>query len=101
MPFVHQTSFDENLQSWLHENETLTRQACDALVKNLKKEHLDPLINRLLEQGGAEVSSDDIYQECERIKQDFYARATGAKDVCATMFFEFSLVNEICNTWYC
>ena len=101
MLFVHQTSCDENLQSGLHENETLTRQACDDLLKNLKKEHLDPLIDRLLEQGGVEVSSDDIIQECQKIKEDFYARATGAKDVCATTFFEFNLVNEICYTWYC
>ena len=101
MRFVHQTCCDETLQSWLLENEALTRQACDALLKNLKKEHLDSLNDRLLEQGGAEVSFDDIIQGFERIKQDFEARAKGAKDVCATMFFEFHPVNEICNTWYC
>lgn len=101
MRFVHQTSCDGNLQSWLRENEALSRQACDALLKNLKKEHLDSLIDRPLEQGGAEVSFVDIIQGCDRITQDFEARATGAKDVRATMFFEFHPVNEICNTWYC
>ncbi|XP_015752495.1 PREDICTED: guanylate-binding protein 6-like isoform X3 [Acropora digitifera] len=91
------TCCDEALQSWLLENEALTRQACDALLKNLKKEHLDSLTDRLLEQGGAEVSFDDIIQGFERIKQDFDARAKGAKDVCATMFFEFhpTLMKEI------
>ncbi|XP_074617681.1 guanylate-binding protein 6-like isoform X1 [Acropora palmata] len=83
------TSCDEALQSWLLENETLTRQACDVLLKNLKKEHLDPVLHRLHGQGGAEVSFDDIIQGYERIKQDFEARATGAKDVCAAMFFDF------------
>ena len=98
--FVHQTSCDEALQSWLLENETLTRRACDALLKNLKKEHLDPVFHRLQGQGGAEVSFDEIIQGYERIKQGYEARAKGAEDVCATMFFEFHLVNEIFNTWY-
>ena len=92
--FVHQTSCDEALQSWLLENETLTRRACDALLKNLKKEHLDPVLHRLHGQGGAEVSFDDIIQGYERIKQDFEARATGAKDVCAAMFYDFHPVIE-------
>ncbi|XP_067054263.1 guanylate-binding protein 6-like isoform X3 [Acropora muricata] len=83
------TSCDEVLQSWLLENETLTRRACDALLKNLKKEHLDPVLHRLHGQGGAEVSFDDIIQGYERIKQGFDARATGAKDVCAAMFYDF------------
>ena len=99
--FVHQTSCHEALQSWLRENESLTRQACDALLKELKKEHLDPVLERLHGQGGAEVSFDDIIQGYERIKQGYEAGASGAKDVCATMFFEFHPVNEICNTWYC
>ena len=92
--FVHQTSCDETLQSWLLENETLTRRACDALLKILKKEHLDPVLHRLQGQGGAEVSFDDIIQGYERIKQDFEARATGAKDVCAAMFYDFHPVIE-------
>lgn len=101
MLFVHQTSCYENLQSWLLQNGTLTRRACEALLRNLKNEHLDSLIDRLLQQGGAEVSPDAITKECERIKRAFDARATGAKDVCATMFFEFHQVNKIRNTWYC
>ena len=92
--FLHQTSCDEALQSWLRENESLTRQACDALLKELKKEHLDPVLDRLLGQGGAEVSFDDIIQGYERIKQSFDARAPGAKDVCAAMFYEFHPVIE-------
>ncbi|XP_067052778.1 guanylate-binding protein 6-like, partial [Acropora muricata] len=83
------TSCNEALQSWLLENETSTRQACDALLKDLKKEYLDPVLDQLLGQGGAEVSFDDIIQGYERIKQGFDTRATGAKDVCAAMFFDF------------
>ena len=93
--FVHQISCDEALQSWLLANESLTRQACDALLKELKKQHLDPVFERLHGQGGAEVSFDDITQGCEGIKQSFDARATGAKDVCAAMFYDFYLVIEI------
>ena len=104
--FVHQTFCDVALKSWLLENETLTRQACDVLLKNLKKEHLDPVLHRLSGQGGAEVSFDEIIQGYKRIKQGFEARATGAKDVCATMFFDFHPVienfdpsNRMCTTY--
>ena len=99
--FVFQTSCrDDELTSWLRKNESLTRKACDALLKDLKKERLDPVVERLQGQGDAEVSFDDIIQGYERIKQGYEARATGAKDACATMFFEFHMVNEIFNTWY-
>lgn len=98
--FVCQTFCrDEELRSWLLANEGLTRKDCDALLKDLKKEHLDPVLERLYRQGKAEVSFHDIIQGYERIKQGYEARATGAEDVCATIFFEFHLVNEIFNTW--
>ena len=87
--FVHQTSCDQVLQSRQLENETSTRQACDALLKDLKKEYLDPVLDQLLGQGSVEVSFDDIIQGYERIKQGFDTRATGAKDVCAAMFYDF------------
>ncbi|XP_067054290.1 guanylate-binding protein 2-like [Acropora muricata] len=83
------TSCDEALQSWLLENGSSTRQSCDALLKDLKKEHLDPVLDRLHGQGGVEVSFGEIIRGFESITQGFRARATGAKDVCAAMFYDF------------
>ena len=36
---------------------------------------------------------EDIVAGYNRIEQDYKARATGAKDVCAAVFFEFHPVN--------
>jgi len=77
------------LGSWQLENEKLTREACDGLLKRLKEEHLDPILARLQREEGAKVSFEDILGGYNRIEQDYKIRATGAKDVCAAVFFEF------------
>ncbi|XP_068705737.1 guanylate-binding protein 6-like isoform X2 [Montipora foliosa] len=81
-------SFDEKLGWWQLENGKLTRAACVSLLKNLKEEHLDPVLARLREEG-ARMSFDDIIQGYKRIEQDFNADAKGAKHVCAEVFYEF------------
>ncbi|KAL9979061.1 hypothetical protein ACROYT_G016656 [Oculina patagonica] len=75
--------------SWLSENERLTRESCTHLLKQLKNEHLDPVLARLHGGEGAKVKFEDIVAGYNRIEQDYKARATGAKDVCAAVFFEF------------
>lgn len=77
------------VESWLQENGHLTSLACDALLKDLEKEHLDPVLKRLHGKRGAEMSFHDIIQGYERIKEEFLNRAIGAKDVHAAVFYEF------------
>jgi len=38
--------------------------------------------------------SEDVVAGYNRIEHDYKARATGAKDVCAAVFYEFQPVNE-------
>ena len=38
---------------------------------------------------------DDIVAGYKKIEQDYKARATGAKQVCAAVFFEFHPVNRV------
>jgi len=77
------------LGSWQLENEKLTREACNGLLKRLKEEHLDPILARLHGEEGAKISFEDILEGYNSIEQDYKIRATGAKDVCASVFFEF------------
>lgn len=94
--FLHmfQEALDKKLASWQSENERLTRDSCTSLLKQLKKEHLDPVLAQLHGEGGAKVMFEDIVAGYNRVEHDYKARATGAKDVCAAVFFEFHPVNE-------
>jgi len=91
---MFQEALDKNLASWQSENERLTRESCTSLLKQLKKEHLNPVLAQLYGQGGAKVMPEDVVAGYNRIEHDYKARATGAKDVFAAVFFEFHPVNE-------
>lgn len=82
------------MAAWQSDNERLTRESCTYLLKQLKKEHLDPVLARLHGAEGAKVTFEDIVTGYNRIEQDYKARATGAKDVCAAVFFEFHPVHK-------
>lgn len=90
-----QAAFDKRLASWKNENDKLTRDACTSLLKRLKQEHLDPILEKLHGGGGAQVSFEDIIQGYNRLEQDFKVRAIGAKDVSAAVFFEFHPVKSL------
>ena len=90
-----QAAFDKQLASWKNENDKLTRDACTSLLKRLKQEHLDPILEKLHGAKGAHVLFEDIIQDYNRLEQDFKVRATGAKDVSAAVFFEFHLVKNL------
>jgi len=77
------------LKSWLTDNETKTRQSCKDLLEQLKRTHLDPVLQQLRGKEAAKVSFDDVIDGYTRIKDDYYKSAKGAKDVIAAVFFEF------------
>ena len=77
------------LNSWLADNANSTRQVCRDLLVQLKKRHLDPVLQQLQGKAGAKVSFDDIIGGYERIKDDYETHATGAKDVITAVFYEF------------
>ena len=60
-----------------------------------QKKHLDPILDQLQGKEGAEVLFDDIVAGYKNIKQDYKARVTGAKQVCAAVSFEFHPVNRV------
>ena len=95
-----QATLDKKLASWQFENEKSTREDCTVLLKQLKEQHLDPVLTRLRGEEGARVSFEDIIQGYKGIEEDYKVRAIGAKDVCATVFFEFHPVTTILITRY-
>ena len=79
---------EKKLASWLTDNEVKTRQICKDLLGQLKRLHLDPVFQQLRGKGAAKVSFDDITGGYQRIKDEYYASAIGAKDVIAKVFVE-------------
>jgi len=82
------------LKSWLADNETKTRKSCKDLLGQLKRTHLDPVLQQLRGKEAAKVSFDDVIDGYTRIKDDYYKSAKGAKDVIAAVFFEFHPVRN-------
>lgn len=82
------------LNSWLTDNEKKTRKSCKDLLGQLKRTHLDPVLQRLRGKEAARVSFDDVIDEYTRIKDNYYKSAKGAKDVIAAVFFEFHPVRN-------
>ena len=60
-----QAALDKRLASWKNENDKLTRDACTSLLKRLKQEHLDPILEKLHGGEGAQVSFEDIIQRVQ------------------------------------
>ena len=85
---------EKKLNSWLTDNEVKTRQFCKDLLSKLKRLHLDPVFQQLLERGAAKVSFDDIIDGYQRIKDEYNESAKGAKDVIAKVFVEVHAVRH-------
>ena len=88
---------EEKLKALQERNNNLTREECDALLKRLKEERLDPIIALLYTEGGSKVSFADIVSGYSAIEEDFKNQSRGAKDVCAQVFYEFHPVSLL--TW--
>ena len=73
-----------------NENQTI----CKDLLDQLKRRHLDPLFQQLQGRGAAKVSFDDIIGGYQRIKDEYYESAIGAKDVIAKVFLELHAVRH-------
>ena len=85
---------EKRLDSWLTENEVKTRQFCKDLLDQLKILHLDPVFQQLEGRVAAKVSFDDIIGGYQRIKDEYYESAIGAKDVIAKVFVELHAVRH-------
>lgn len=77
------------MKRWQKENNRLTKEDCHRLLRNLKEQHLDPILRQLSGKDGAAMSFAQIIGGYSAIEQGFKQDAKGAKDVCAQVFYEF------------
>ena len=90
----HQECMAQRLLSWHYENEARTKEACKEILVQLKRLHLDPVLERLKGREGAKVSFQNITNAYDGIKDDYGKKAKGAKDVIAAVFFEYHRVRK-------
>lgn len=85
---------NKHLNQWQNENTQRTRKCCEDLLVQLKRKHLDPVLQQLQGTDGSKLSFDDIIGVYHLIKDDYDARAVGAKDAIAAAFFDFHPVRN-------
>ena len=85
---------EKNLKRWQEENNRRTEEDCQILLHDLKRKHLDPILQRLTGPMGASISFDQIEDSFLAIESVFKKLSRGAKDVCAQEFFKFQPVRE-------
>ena len=90
---------DQRLLSWQYENGARTKESCKELLVQLKKRHLDPVMDRLQGREGAKLSFEDIINAYDKIKDDYRKLAKGAEDVIAAVFFEYHRVRKPSVLW--
>ena len=83
-----------SLSRWIKQNSIETRENCRKLLTEIKRQHLDPALTRLVAPDGYKVSFMEIKECYSAIENDFKAEAKGAKDACAEMFVEFHAVGN-------
>ena len=67
----------------------MTKEGCYKLLRRLKEQNLDPILEQLSGKEGASVTFAQIIKGYSAIEQGFKRDAKGAKDVCAQVFYEF------------
>ena len=85
---------ENGLTRWHEEIKRRTKEGCQNLLNDLKRKHLDTILQRLNGPMGASVSFDQIENSLLAIESDFRKLSKGAKDVCAQEFFKFQPVRE-------
>jgi len=84
----------KQLNQWQTKNAQLTKQTCKRLLLELKRKHLDPVLQQLQGRDGSKLSFDDVIGVYHHIKEDYDARAVGARDAIAAAFFDFHPVRN-------
>lgn len=85
-----QKSFEEKLSFWNGKNDLETQKKCEDLLKKLKKEHFDPVLQRVGRLNSSKVTYGEIIEGWSRIKKEFNSKAVGAKNARADVFFKFN-----------
>lgn len=80
------------MKTWKDKNASRTRQSCEYLLRQLKAQYMDPLLNRVSDQYGTKVRYADITSALKTVENEFYRRAYGDSYVKYDVFFKFNQV---------
>ena len=89
LSFFQQNEGIQKLAEWKAKNDSLTKEACEKLLKELKRKHLGPVFARARGPAGTSVSYKEIDDGLAIIELEFKTHAVGAKNVRAQVFYEF------------
>lgn len=89
MSFLQQNEGIQKLAEWKAKNDSLTKEACEKLLKELKRKHLDPVFDRARGPAGTSVSFKEIDDGLAIVELEYKTHAVGSKNVRAQVFHEF------------
>lgn len=89
MSFLQQNEGIQKLAEWKSKNDSLTKEACEKLLKELKRKHLDPVFDRARGPAGTSVSFKEIDDGLAIVELEYKTHAVGSKNVRAQVFHEF------------
>ena len=67
-------------------NDTETSGYCHRLIWKLKRERLDPLMEKLSAPDGASLTFKDITNVYDEIRKEYKEQSRGSKTLCTEMF---------------
>ena len=76
----------------MQENRRLTKDTCEQLLLQLKKDILDPVLAQLTCAQASSLTFEDIVQAYDLIESEYKKHVRGAEDVCASVFADFQPV---------
>ena len=72
----------------------MTRESCNNLLAMLRKQHINPVLQKLHRKEGAKLSFREIIGKYNLIKDEYHKSAIGAKDEIEAVFFESHPVSK-------
>ncbi|XP_078366228.1 guanylate-binding protein 7-like isoform X2 [Oculina patagonica] len=76
------------LKRWQEDNDRLTEEDCRKLLRDLKEQHLDPVLKQLNDKDGASMTFNEIREAYSAIENAFQLKARGARHVRAQVLSE-------------
>ena len=65
------------------------------MIEDLQKKYLDPIFQKLTEEEAHNLSFQDVVSAYDELKNEYKARAVGAKDIIAEVFSKLhSVIND-------
>lgn len=94
---IFQNFVNDSESALLRENNNLTEEQCNNLMKTLRLVWLDPVIKDLQDAANTEflVLEERLRSVYHKLDSDFRQQATGSKSLCSNLAYVFELVWKV------